>query len=1051
MKRTFALFLSIAALITLPLSAQSVYSEILGTVTDASGAAVSSAKVSVRSLDTGALLETTTGDGGAFRFRQLQPGNFEVTIEKSGFAKYVQGPIVLRLNQNADLQVKLSVSGVSEVVTVSADATQINTSNAEVSTAFEAKRVSELPLAPNRNILNLALSIPGVNQLSSGQSAFANGGVNFAVNGMRTRSNNFMIDGQDSNDPSVTGNQQSINNPDIVAEVRIITSQFLPEYGRAGGSVVSIVTKQGTNDFHGSAFWFYNGNRLNTLSNLEANARVTKVPFRVEHQFGGTVGGPIVKNKTFFFASLQRWTDRQLGFGTTLNGAPTEAGRQIISRFTAGRPQLQALLDYLPAAQQATGVTVPLTSGGQTFAVPVGSITGSGNILQNNWQGTGRFDHRFNDKHLITGRYMILDDFSSGAGSQVTPAGYLTVNPLRTHSATMSWNWTPGAAVYNEFRTSYQRYESASTAENPASENIPSIEVRDLGLLGFNAAASRTAIGLAVNLPQFRRNNTYQIQNTTGVVIGKHSMKFGFDFRRVDIVSFFGPTSRGRIEYPTLQAMHDDIGTVATINATLPGGGVIWPFKGYDYYGFWQDEWRMTRRFTLTYGVRYESPAPPLDQLLPINDRIIAAAGGNQAYRLSAIPKRDQNNFAPRVGFNYRLTDSTVLRGGYARSYDSQFFNLTLNVASAFPFLNSVNFVSGGSAANAYQRVQQARTSGVPADPRTANRTIIGEDQYAPVAEQFSFQVQRELASDWVLTTGWVGTKGSGLFQTIDENPIVPGSSPARRVNTELGVIRNRCNCSSSIYHSWQTTIEKRLSRNFAMGAHYTWSSFIDNASEVFNSSVGEVAVAQDSFNRNGDRGRSSFDRPHRFTANGVWELPFMRDQKGFAGRLLGGWQLSPFITLQSGAAFTVLNGSDPGGRLAGISGLVGVAIRPNITPEGAGLDLSNLTVERLYRLTRELGGATRLFQGVTAAQGVGNAGRNILRAKGITNVDLGIIKNTRFNERINTQFRADFFNASATRNFGVPDATFTSTNFLNQWATDAGRRRVQLSLRLTF
>lgn len=407
MTRT-ALLMSLSLLAAATAFGQSVTSEIIGNVADSSGAVIGDARVSLRNLDTGAAYDARTLADGAFRFRQLGLGNYEIQVEKSGFARYVQGPINLRLNQVANLSIKLEVASTTETVTVNADATIVNTTNAEVSTSFESKRVSELPLAVNRNVLNLALGIPGVSQLSSGQSNFASGGVNFSVNGMRVRSNNFMMDGQDSNDPSVTGNQQSINNPDVVAEVRIITNQFLAEYGRAAGSVFSVVTKSGTNDFHGTAFWFYNGNKLNTLSNQEVNARVTKVPWLVENQAGGTFGGPVLipkayngKNKSFFFTSLQRWTIRQTGFGTTLSGAPTAEGRTILQNVAGSRPTIQSLLTYLPAAQVASGRTVPLNVGGTTYQIPVGSITGSAAVFRNNWQGVGRYDQRLGDKHQM--------------------------------------------------------------------------------------------------------------------------------------------------------------------------------------------------------------------------------------------------------------------------------------------------------------------------------------------------------------------------------------------------------------------------------------------------------------------------------------------------------------------------------------------------------------------------------------------------------------------------------------------------------------------------
>jgi hypothetical protein len=317
----------------------------------------------------------------------------------------------------------------------------------------------------------------------------------------------------------------------------------------------------------------------------------------------------------------------------------------------------------------------------------------------------------------------------------------------------------------------------------------------------------------------------------------------------------------------------------------------------------------------------------------------------------------------------------------------------------------------------------------------------------APYADQYTLEIQRELTNDTVFRIGYVATKGTALLQTIDGNPALPrtaSSQPLVRVDPTQGVRRLRANAASSIYHSMQMSVERRLSRGLAAGAHYTWSAFIDDASEIFNPSVsGEVAVSQDSFNRRADRGRSTYDRPHRFSVNVAYDLPMFADQHGFVGHVLGGWQVNAFVTLQSGAPFTVLNGADPTGALAGIDGLVGNAIRANVNTS---LGLASMSVEEILRA-----GGKSLFSAVVAPQRVGNIGRNALRADGIQNLDFGIIKNTRITENHRLQFRAEFYNATNSRDFGIPESRVNSANFLNQWGTNGGNRRVVLALRYIF
>jgi hypothetical protein len=804
----------------------------------------------------------------------------------------------------------------------------------------------------------------------------------------------------------------------------------------------------------------------------------TKAPFRVENQLGGTLGGPLHlprfgeggpryisgRDRTFFFFAIQRWWDRQLGIGQALNGAPTAEGKAVINAGAGDLPQVRALLDFLPAAATPLGRNATFVRNGQTFTVPLGSLTGAQSSTYDDWQTSIRIDHRFGEKHNLNGRYLYQDSGALGsipgvAASQITPPGFSSIVPSRTQGVNLQFTSVLSPKWVNEVRGAFLRSASATLALDPRSELIPSMEIVELGLRGFNAGPTRTAIGLGVNLPQNQTRNTYQLQDTVSYTNGNHAWKFGADIRRNQLHQLFKPTTRGLLEYATLNNLVQDLATRANINKDLPGTARVLHNDWHDFFFFGQDEWKVRPNFTLTLGLRYENPGQPIQDLVAFNQPVLAAASNDPRFVLTPVPGRDGNNLQPRLGFNWNpqtrsdgvlgwMTggDKLVLRGGYTRTHDYAFTNIALNIWSSFPFVAAVSSFPavGGLIPNAFTILQNP-----PFNPNTVNRTIVDGDFHMPVYDSLSLEVQREFTRDLVLRVGYVGTKGTGLFESVDANPTLVGCLAATAANNfcrsipNQGPTRLRTNSGMSIYHSLQASLDKRLSNGFSAGLHYTYSTFIDTMSEIFNVSSGEIAVAQDSYNRAADRARSSFDRPHRLAGNFVYELPYYRDQKGFAGRVLGGWQLNSQFSLQSGSPFTPLNGSDPAGALASISALVGNAIRPNVNTT---LDLSSMSVEEILRA-----GGRSLFSPITAAQRVGNAGRNILRSDGINNIDFGILKNTRVGENQRLQLRADFFNFTNSRDFGIPDSTVTSANFLNQWGTDGGNRRIIVGVRYVF
>jgi outer membrane receptor protein involved in Fe transport len=1072
--RLSVFFVALLALLPLPVLAQ-VTGSMSGEVKDEKQAIVTNATVTVRNVKTNESRTTQTDSDGRYRFTGMPVGDYEITVESTGFAKYVQSGITLVLNQQATVDVTLKTGQLTEVVNVVENASILNNTNTEVGTRFDSRRLSELPIAANRNVYNIALSAPGVSQLQSNQAGFTNG-INYSSNGGRLRSNNFLLDGQDNNDFGVGGGVVQLNNPDLIQEVRLVTNQFSAEYGRNSSSVFNAITKSGSNQFHGSGFWFHNNNHLNACSNLNknggfCNANATDpsrqiAPFRVENQLGMTFGGPLHlprfgeggptyisgKDRTFFFFALQRWWDRRFQQGQTIQGAPTVAGRAVLQAQAGNRPQVQALLGFLPAAQTPNGTSRTFTINGQTFTVPLGSLTGSSPFVFNDWQQSIRIDHHLNGNHTLSGRYIYQDADTIGAG-QVTPTGYESSNVSRNQGVNLALNSILSPKMVNELRLAYLRAASATVASDLKAEAIPSIQITDLGMTGLNAGNTRTAIGLAANLPQTSFRNTFQLQNNLSYTTGNHAWKFGADIHRSQLHQLFKPTTRGHLVYTNLNNFVNDIANVQ-INRDLPGVARVLHLDWHDFYLYGQDEWKVKPNFTLTLGLRYENAGQPIQDLVEFNDPVFAAAGQDPRFRVKPIPGRDTNNWGPRIGFNWNphtssdgimgfLTggDKLVIRGGYTRTFDYAYTNIALNIWSSFPFVAAFNV----------QNVQGAfaNLNSLAVNPAIFTRTQVTEDFHSPVYDSFSFEFQRELNRDTVFRVGYVGSKGTGLFESIDGNPVrLDGSG--LRTDPLTGPIRLRANSGSSIYHSMQASVEKRLSRGISAGVHFTWSSFIDTMSEIFNNSAAEIALAQDPYNRRLDRARSSYDRPLRLAGNFVWELPFFRDQKGFTGRVLGGWQVNSNFNFQSGAPFSPLNPSDISGTLGGLASAIGIATRPNVNTN---LDISRMSVEELFALRGTVNSTTgnALFRALVAGERVGNAGRNILRADGLNNVDFGIVKNTNIGENQRLQFRADFFNATNTRDFGTPNSIVTSPGFLRQWDTDGGNRRIVLGIRYVF
>ena len=1134
------LFIGLASLGTV--FGQSGNASLAGSVLDIHQGAIPGATVTIRNTGTGLSNSTTTTSEGTYRFVNIAVGTYDVSFEAANFSRYIQRGVALQAGQHAVLNAALKPGAVQEVISVVEDAPLLNTTTAEISSRFDSNRLADLPLSTDGNVLRVLLSVPGVTQLGPNQSVAVNG-LTFSSNGGRVRSNSFTLDGQDMNDPNLSGGQVLLNNPDAIAEVQIVTNQFLAEYGRTSGSVVNIVGKSGTSQYHGSGLFFYNGRGLNSCSNLDKAAGFCDptapdpfhrmAPPRKEFRYGFTFGGPVplpagrgaalrrAKN-TFFFGDYLKWTDRQLGSGTTINGAPTVEGRTTLQEYFGNLPQVQALLKSVPPG---TSNFLNINAGGR--AVQVGSLTGSLPATFDNSQGSVRIDHTFSDRNLIYLRYR--GSGSKSDGEQATPPGLDTLSTVDTHSALLAWDQSFSSRLSNEARIAWTRLDARFFARDRSADTIPSIEIVELGMNGAAHTASRTAFGSSTNLPQTRKTDVYQLTDNFTFLKNQHAFKFGFDVRRRNVESFFIANTRGRLLYTTLDNFLIDRAQVASITLPLRGGDVLASYGWNESYAFAQDEWRPRRSLTLTLGIRYEYPGNTFGSLIALNKRVLAANDNNPAFSFSPEPKVDNNNLMARVGFAWNpqtrstgliglLTgaNKSVIHGGYARSYDPSYIVVNANVFNSFPFVANQNIEQTQPGFATIQSLRGGSPSTL--DPKAAGqltRIVVADDYRMPAADQFSLEYNRELTQNTLISVGYVGTRGIGLLQLVDGNPRFPcpfgsglpatntcnntGFDPftgkpvpivlAPRMDPTRGMIQVRGNTASSSYHSLQASFEARFSGGFTGALHYTWSSFIDTATDAFATSPNEALLPMDPFHPEADRARSSLDHPHRLAANFVYEFPSPYGRKGWLGKLLGGWQVSTIIAAQSGTPFSVLNGSDPAG--------VGTGIRPNIYTN---LDVSHMSVAELYSIDQQLRrqalataaanfsallpgpcapgmlpgtplnnllfakASARItcssagvrsyavdFSGVEPGQSFGASGRNLLRSDAFRNVDVGIAKLTQVTEKIEVQLRADVFNLFNHRNFGVPEAQVSSASFLNQWATDGGNRRVVVGAKVLF
>jgi hypothetical protein len=1177
-----------------PVMAQATTGNIVGTVTDQSGGAVVGARVIATSKATGQTQESETSGEGSFRFSNLPPGRYDVTVERSGFKKSVITDVEVRIGTDNPLNPVLTPGEVTESVTVVAGGEEVAQVVSQISSSFESRKVEELPSnAAGGGIDTLALLAPGV---VPGFGNVNSNGTTLNVNGNRARSNNFTLDGTDNNDLSVGGPVFFVSNQDSVQEFQLITSNYSAQYGRNQGAIINIVTKGGTNEFHGSAFEYHrNSSALDAMTNAErADPNRDRRDKFISNVFGGTFGGPIVRDKAFFFVDGQLIRQRQQFLFQPTAPAITPAGLATLSAAFPGNPAVGALVNQslfaiVPNAQVGTSAgtlcfprdpTLPCT-GDNAVTVPTafGTFTRPLPFDQKEYGLRGDFNVTDRDSFNVKWRYQQSPE--EGFNSQTN--GFFGDIPFTSRNLNGQYTRQISPRVVNQFNAAYQKlaveFGGCSGETDPLRGCIPNAQaigtaftnITFTGLIPSGTTTSLLSVGPATNVPQGREVSVTQFSDNVQFTIGRHQMIAGVDFRHLNNEVPFLPNFNGAFRFASAARIVANAPNFVTIGAGEP----IITYKENDQFYFFQDDFKIRENLTLNLGIRYEYTGQPINVLHDLtvareSDPSTALFRQNLPIEARTVPRipADKNNWAPRVGFAYsprwgngsRLgnflfgdNDATVIRGGYSIAYDPAFYNILLNISSSSPavFLNTINNNASLTAPTfrlPANPAGEAVRSGLGSflqrntfDPRLLSQTIVGDDFHSPYSQQWSFGVQRQVNRNNVFEVRYVGNRGVGLFQTVNRNPNIanlvngfsfagfdfpgfPNAVPAGvtpltcvndpatadneaacngRIIPGRGLIRSRENTGNSFYHGMQSRYNGRLWNQLSFGAAYTWSKTIDTASEIF--AFGENAISQNPFDVNrGERGLSGADRRHASSFNFLWDVPYMKEQRGFVGHLLGGWQLNGTYVLASGRPFTpsqfinvlgVPTYQDVGftNGFFGFDSLRPFAGNPDAPRESVGISdidafffflpdfepsptgfysLNELnTTGNLVPVTPadvrfilNAPGAAKYFNNP-----FGTVLRNSERGPALNQLNIGIFKNTKVTEGVRIQFRAELFNALNHPNpgygvagedqlpdffiedAGVEGGPGSLTGFNDFRQMELSSRRVQFGVRIIF
>jgi hypothetical protein len=1050
---------------SLAVLAQENTATITGQATDASGAAVPGARVLARNLQTGTQRSTVTGETGDYTIPLLPIGTYEISVEKEGFKKYVRTGILLEVDQHARVDLQLQVGAASESIQVTAELALTQTDTSSVGSVIDNQKVVEMPLN-GRQFYSLALLVPGVAPPAQGSILSFRGGFNVA--GSSELNNNFTLNGLENNDQllSAPAFRPSV---DAIQEFKILTGVFPAEYGRNAGSQVIVTTKAGGNDFHGSAFEFLR-NQVTDAKNYFTPAN-SAIPAFKQNQFGGTLGGPIRHNKTFFFASYEGTrSTQQVTALTNVPLTPMLTGdfsgiTQVVTNPLGGNAPF-------PGNKIPTTLITPI---GQALAnyypVPT-SPTAAGKLPSNNYAfnqpqvdnlnlGTLRFDHTFSAKDTLNASYNDFEDSqltqnNTVCGSRVIPGFDCTVDLLaRLYGVTYTHIFAPN--LVNEIKAGVSQFQNPRITNDQSIKFIEQFNIQGTRLDGTPYAGvpqtsvqGYATIGEPTNFPQKRVDRTYQLSDSLTWVRGRHSLKFGVDFHRFQSNGTVVGNGRGSFTFSAQTSAPTSGYALVDLLLGLPTSTARSPFspRFYDrtglYAAFVQDDWKVTPRLTLNLGLRYEYNIPIYDHrnLLsnfnPVTGNIdIAGTSGVP----EAIWDANYRDFEPRIGFSWQpfASAKTVVRGGYGIFYNSP----ALNNINSGPQQSNAPFVSAQTF-NSSLANPISMTNPFPAANNVAGTlTLSAISRHLPdaQAQQWSLNIQRELARSLVVEVGYQGAKGTHLplLYNLNQPPPGPGAvavKQALRPYPQFGNITFNTSRGDSHFEGLIARVEQRFSHGLSFLMSYMHGKSIDDTPGTPYNVTPSRSSAMDPTNFSMERGLSGFDIRNRLVFSPVYQLPFGKGKAFWSnnrvgGAIAGGWEVSGILSLQNGRPFTALVSKDNANVLGSVD-------RPIVIGDGnAGPE----TVQQWINISAFA---------LSPAGTFGNAGRNNLIAPGFENLDLVLSRVIQVRERLGVQIRVEAFNTFNHPNFDSPVQTFDNPSFGSIQQAEASRQ-LQFGLKLKF